>query len=214
MTFLKKRLIGAVALSGLASLFSVTFAQASIITSLSITPDASLGFFDFTYSVTLSADERIVNGSYLTLYDFGPVAGSLPTATTGYMSTANFAYSQALKGPTPAFLGPTDSATVLNLTATYKGTLGTLSGATLGNGAVGNLGTFMIKSRSSTYVLANETSSAQNLAGQQDSNIGYEGVPAAVPLHGSLPVTATGIGLLALLGWRAKKKKLAALATV
>src|SRR4051812_49076378 len=82
-----------------------------------ITPDATPGRFDFTYSVTLAADEQIVSGSYLTLYDFGAVAGSLPTATTGLMSTTNFTYSQALKGPIPTFLAPVDSATVLNVTA-------------------------------------------------------------------------------------------------
>jgi hypothetical protein len=55
------------------------------------------------------------------------------------MTTSNFDYSQALLGPTPPLTAPPDSPTVLNVTATYNGAAGTLTGSALGDGASGNL---------------------------------------------------------------------------
>jgi hypothetical protein len=199
---LNKRLVGAAALS-LASLFGVPLAQASVSTQLNlpITADPTPGLFDFTYSVTLSTAEQIVNGSYFTLYDVGPLAG--PITTTGLMST-NWAFSQALTGPTPAGALPTDKASVLNLTATYNGTT-TLAPA---SGAVGNLGTFTIVSLASTYVLANEVGSAQLRTSPHfaDTSIEFDGVPSPVPLPGALPLFATGLAGLGMLGWRKRRK--------
>src|SRR4051794_3487583 len=118
---LKGRILGAVVGAGFVSMAMAGPASASIIATLTNVSNIGGGVFNYTYNTTLAADEQIVNGSFLTIYDFGQVIGALPAATTGLMSTANFAYSQALLGPTPVLTSPPDSASVLNVTATYNG---------------------------------------------------------------------------------------------
>src|SRR4051794_25142427 len=125
----RNKILGAVVGAGLVSMAMAGPASASIIATLNGVTNAGGGVFDYTYRATLAADEQIVNGSFLTLYDFGQVVGNLPLATTGAMSTANFTYSQALVGPTSPLVNATDSPTVLNVTATYRGTQGTVTGA-------------------------------------------------------------------------------------
>src|SRR3954462_7597374 len=85
----KSKILGAVVGAGFVSMAMAGPASASIIATLNGVTQVG-GVFDYTYRATLAADEQIVNGSFLTLYDFGQVSGSLPLATTGAMSTANF----------------------------------------------------------------------------------------------------------------------------
>ena len=140
-------------------------AQASIIATLDSVTAAGGGVFNYTYNATLAADEQIVSGSFLTIYDFGQVVGSLPASTTGLMSTANFAYSQALTGATPALTAPIDNPAVLNVTATYNGAPDTVDGATLDNGASGNLGSFTLGSLFSSFAPGGQGSQAQHFGG-------------------------------------------------
>src|SRR4051794_32501096 len=121
----RNKILGAVVGAGLVSMAMAGPASASVIASLESVTNGGGGVFNYTYGVTLAADEQIVAGSFLTIYDFGQVVGSLPASTTGLMNTANFTYSQALLGPTPALIVPPDSPTVLNVTATYNGAQGT-----------------------------------------------------------------------------------------
>ncbi len=184
---------------------SASAANASIIATLNgITNSAAHpGAFDFSYSSTLAADEQIVTGSYLVLYDWGPALTPLPTAATGLMAT-NFTFSQQLSGPSPLVTVPTDSASVLNVVAVYGGS--TVTGFGLGNGANANLGTFTLTSPLGSVNRAGlQGSLAQHfnpgnpsLTGTFDSNITTEVIPAAlVPEPASLAILG---GALALAG--------------
>ena len=203
----KSKILGAVVGAGLVSLAIAGPASASIIATLNGVTNAGGGVFDYTYRATLAADEQIVPGSFLTLYDFGQVVGSLPLLTTGFMGTANFTYSQALTGPTSPLVNATDSPTVLNVTATYNGAAGNpLTGAALNNGADGNLGTFTLGSTNGTPRTGNQSSSGQKFGdgetGQPDANVTAAQVPGtatAVPEPASLALLGTvlaGAGLL------------------
>ena len=202
----KSKILGAVVGAGVVSMAMAGPASASVIATLDSVTPAGGGVFDYTYRATLAADEQIVPGSFLTLYDFGQVVGSLPLLTTGFMGTANFTYSQALTGPTSPLVNATDSPTVLNVTATYRGTQGTVTGASLNNGADGNLGTFTLGSTNGTPRTGNQSSSGQKFGdgetGQPDANVTAAQVPGtatAVPEPASLALLGTvlaGAGLL------------------
>ncbi len=184
---------------------SAASANASIIATLNGITNSVMhpGAFDFSYDATLAADEQIATGSYLVLYDWGPVLNPVPTSATGIVAT-NFAFTQQLSGPTPQFTSPTDSANVLNVRATYTGT--TVSGFSLADGASGNLGTFVLTSPLGGSTAGGlQASQAQhfNVAGANtgtfDSNVTTTTIPILVSEPASL-VMLGGALALALLG--------------
>lgn len=201
---IRNTLLAAAAVIG--TLVGAGSAQASIIATLNSISNSSshTGAFDFSYSATLAADEQITTGSYLTLYDWGAALNPVPTSATGYMNS-NFAFSQQLSGPTPALTSPTDSASVLNVVARYTGS--GLNGTALGNGATGNLGTFVLTSPlGGSNSMGLQASSAQHynpgnaaLNGTFDSNVTTTSVPAAASVPEPASLALLG-GTLALVG--------------
>ena len=201
---IRNTLLAAAAVIG--TLVGAGSAQASIIATLNSISNSSshTGAFDFSYSATLAADEQITTGSYLTLYDWGAALNPVPTASTGIMAS-NFTFNQQLTGPTPALTAPTDSASVLNVVATYTGSV--VNGTALGNGATGNLGTFVLTSplggsnpngfQGSSAQHYNPSNSALN--GTFDSNLTTTSVPAAASVPEPASLALLG-GTLALIG--------------
>src|SRR5215467_4991710 len=84
-------------------------ARADIIPQLStVTPSGSN--FTWTYSASLTNDETLQNGNFFTIYDFaGFVSGT-------NFQPANWVFSSAMTGKTPAKVTPTDDPNIPNLT--------------------------------------------------------------------------------------------------
>jgi len=82
--------------------------------------------FTWNYSANVTVDETVNPGDFFTIYDFGSIAPGSNTQPTGWT------FSQALLGPTPALVNPTDNPNILNLTWTYNGAAPISGSAALG----------------------------------------------------------------------------------
>src|SRR5437879_13006650 len=116
----KAYLLGLVAIGA-----SILTARGDIIPTLSSTAPA-VGGFTWNYSANVTVDETINTGDFFTIYDFGTIAPGSNTQPTGWT------FSQALVGPTPSLVTPTDNASILNLTWTYTGAAPINGSAALG----------------------------------------------------------------------------------
>ncbi len=121
----------------------------------------------------MTVDETINTGDFFTIYDFGTIAPGSNTQPTGWT------FSQALVGPTPSLVTPTDNASILNLTWTYSGAAPINGSAALGMFSV-ITSTDQLKVGQFT---AEATRSSAN-AGTKVDNIGAVSVP--VPESSSL----------------------------
>ena len=164
--------------------------------STTVTPDA--GNFRWTYSIVLPTDVQIRSGDFFTIYDFnGFVSGS-------ESGPANWTFSTAPTGITPADVLPVDDPSVPNLTWKYTGP--DVSGQ-LG------LGNFWAISPYSDGTAADFTARSHNpVYGTNDSNITSTTVPVQVPVPPGVPEPATlalagvGLPLVALLRRRKSGK--------
>jgi hypothetical protein len=134
-----------------------------IITSVSTSPDGANT--DWTYSLSVTANQKVATGNYFTIYDFGPVVASV--LPTGWSLTQN------LTGTTPPFTLPTDNASVKNATLVYNGATALTGGMSLGS--------FVLTSASALgvpgmYVGYGTLTSGAN-AGSGLANIGSTSVP-------------------------------------
>jgi hypothetical protein len=151
--------------------------------------------FRYSYGVVLSSETMLRTGDYFTIYDFqGMILGS-------NTQPANFTFSSAMIGPTPAGTNPTDSPTVANVTWTYTGP----------NTVVGEigLGNFMVQSQygsNQSGVFAAVTQ--RTVGGQNDSNITEATVPVPsvpVPEPVSLAIVGMSLPLIGLV-WRQRRR--------
>src|SRR6184192_1993604 len=103
----------------------ILIARADIIPTLdSIT--GSSPSFTWNYAANVTVDETVNTGDFFTIYDFGTIAPGSNTQPTGWT------FSQALVGPTPPLVLPTDNVSILNLTWTYNGAAPITGSAALG----------------------------------------------------------------------------------
>ncbi len=159
---------------GLALLGSVSFiARGDIIPTLSSVTGSSPNF-TWNYSANVTVDETINTLDFFTIYDFGTIAPGSNTQPTGWT------FSQALVGPTPSLVLPTDNPSILNLTWTYNGAAPITGSAALGIFSV-ITSTDQLKVGQFT---AEATRSSGPNAGTKVDNIGTISVP--VPESSSL----------------------------
>src|SRR5881227_2102401 len=111
---------------GLVLFGSISFiARGDIIPTLSSVTGSSPNF-TWNYSANVTVDETINTLDFFTIYDFGTIAPGSNTQPTGWT------FSQALVGPTPPLVLPTDNPSILNLTWTYNGAAPITGSAALG----------------------------------------------------------------------------------
>ncbi len=179
----KAYLLGLVAVGA-----SIIAARGDIIPTLStISPTGS--DFTWNYSANVTVDETINPGDFFTIYDFGSIALSSNMQPTGWT------FSQALLGPTPALVLPTDNPSILNLTWTYNGATPITGSAALG---IFSVVTSTNQLQTGQFAAEATRNSGPN-AGTKVDNIGNVSVP--VPeMSALLPILSVcGAGLLSLL---------------
>jgi hypothetical protein len=133
-------------LLGLAALCAASFAtqaKASLVVTLIGNPVAVTGGMDYTYSVTLSADEQLnntVQSTFFSLYDFGAAKF---VGDTGFLATSKawtFATNANLTTSAQGIL-PMNDPSILDVRATYTGPIAL---PTQFSAMAGNLGTFTL----------------------------------------------------------------------
>jgi hypothetical protein len=169
--------VGLLALAGTALI-----ARADIIPSFdSIVPNGSN--FQFNYTATVTADQRVDPGDFFTIYDFNglvPNSASMP---------ANWSFSSLLIGVTPSQTDPPDDPTIRNLTWTYTGTTPIIGPAPLGMfSAVSNFG-----QSHPGYFAAEGT---LNLNGTKVDNVGVLPVPVPEISTFSQILEMCGLGIV------------------
>ena len=156
----------------------------------------------FDYSVILQSDTVLRTGDYFTVYDF---AGFVPNSNT---QPANFSFTTATTGKTPAHVQPSDDPSIPNLTFTYTG-----SDTEVGELALGSFTALSRYTRTREDYFTGQTH--RELDGHLNSNITDTLVPVpchppAVPEPASIVLLALGLPLA--LGVRAFRKARACVA--
>jgi hypothetical protein len=182
---MKKKIL----LSAMAMCAALAGVRADIIpTNLSEVPEGTN--FRWNYNTNVTVEQRVEPGDFFTIYDFGAL---IPFSN---LQPANWVFSTALVGITPAGVLPNDDPNVMNITWTYMGTTPINGSAFLG----------LFSVLSTTNQMRTDNFAAQGTrntgpqAGTKVSNIGLVGVP--VPeMSALMPVLAIcGLGLLGFVG--------------
>jgi hypothetical protein len=158
----------------LAAITAPTPARAGLVpVAVSIIPEA--GMHRYTYAIVLPTDAVLRPGDYFTIYDFdGFVPGS--NMADGSPYSANWSFTAANLGPTPAGVTPADNPALTNLSWEY-------TGPEINIDASVGLGNFWALSVYPTTTDSWFTASTGTTTGQTDSNI----TPTTVPVPTAAP---------------------------
>ncbi len=181
-----------------ALLLGVGAANAGLIpTDLAVNKEGDSGAYRFTYSVDLQSKGVLQPGDFFTIYDFaGRVDGT-------ELQPANFHFSSATSGPTPAQVTAKDDPAVSNLTWTYTGTGPITGDAFLGEFSA--VSTYR-NTRSDDFT---GQSHKQDVGGHFNNNITdtVVPVPSCVPEPPAWMLAAVAAAGLAGYGWRRRAGK-------
>jgi len=185
-----KRLTGktkALAVVALSAMLPVSRARADILPAVGTpTVTAVAGGFNWTYNITLTVTQQLLNGDSFTIYDFGPgVLVSKPSSWD--VSTDAFAPISGMSSTGTAVPTQTDA---LNWTFTW--TDGTIFGEV-------NLGNFVIFSTSGTPTMAAFMGRGTDQVSMlKNANVTNTMVPMATPEPATFVLLASG--MLGLVG--------------
>ena len=166
----------------------VATANADIIPTFSSTSPSGSNF-TWNYAANVTVDQQVNPGDFFTIYDFGNIAPGSNTQPAGWI------FSSSLVGVNPSFVTPTDNASIMNLTWTYRGTTPITGTAALGMFSVV---TTTNQLRTSDFAAEATRSTGPN-AGTKVDNVGTVSVP--VPeMSALLPILSVcGAGLVSML---------------
>jgi hypothetical protein len=177
-------------------------AKADIIPVLVGSPVADGSLYDWTYQVTLTADEKLPASTtgFVTLNDLSSTPVVL-LSSTSYLA-ADFTFNSSLTNTPASFTNPPDSASYYNIQFAFDGAT-TLSG-TPGNPLV--LGDFTFQTTTANEQPIDYDAQATSIAvGTADGNNGPILGPAPVPEPGTLFLLGAGLLGLGALVRRSKK---------
>ena len=156
---------------------------------------ATTGGFNWTYDITLTVTEQLLQGDSFTIYDFGPGhVVSLPSANWT-VTTDPFAPTTGTSST--GTITPTQTS-ALNYTFTWLG--GTITGEV-------DLGNFVLFSTTGTPMTAPLMGRATDQSnGLKNANLTNTLVPTGTPEPANLALLGTG--MLALAGFVQRRKRL------
>ena len=170
------------ALLALAAVLPVSQARADILPAVGTpTVTAIAGGFNWTYNITLTATQELMNGDSFTIYDFGP--GTLVSAPSNWaVSTDPFAPVSGQSSTGTATPNQTDA---LNWTFTWN------DGTVMGEADLGN---FVIFSTGGTPVAASFMGRGTDQGTLlKNANVTNTLVPLATPEPASFVLLGTGM---------------------
>jgi hypothetical protein len=152
------------------------------------------GGFNWTYDITLTANEQLVAGDFFTIYDFGP--GTVVSIPTSWVASSD-AFAPTIGQAAMGTATPTQEAAT-NYTFTWTG--GLLTGQT----DLGNFVLFSTTGGSETRAFMGRGSDP--ITNLKNANITNTLAPVTGPEPGT--VVLLGTGLIALAGFARRTRRL------